>query len=63
MMKDTRGVVARGMQQGKSLDQLKREKVLEAWSNWSGEWITSDLYLETLYNDLSRGAEISAHRP
>jgi len=63
MMKDTRGAVARGVQQGKSLDQLKREKVLEPWSNWSGEWITSDLYLETLYNDLFRGAETFAHRP
>jgi cyclase len=63
MMKDTRGAVARGVQQGKSLDQLKRERVLEPWSNWSGEWITSDLYLETLYNDLFRGAETFAHRP
>jgi glyoxylase-like metal-dependent hydrolase (beta-lactamase superfamily II) len=63
MMKDTRGAVARGVQQGKSLDQLKREKVLEPWSNWSGEWISSDLYLETLYNDLFRGAETFAHRP
>jgi glyoxylase-like metal-dependent hydrolase (beta-lactamase superfamily II) len=53
MMKDTRGIVEREVQQGKSLDQLKREKVLDSWKSWSGTWITSDVYLETLYDDVT----------
>lgn len=53
MLKETRAVVATGIQQGKTLDQLKQEKVLEPWKKWSGEFITSDTFIETLYNDLT----------
>jgi cyclase len=52
MLIDTRAVVEKGMQAGKSLDQLKQEKVLEPWKKWNGDFITSDTFLETLYNDL-----------
>jgi cyclase len=52
MLKETRAVVDRGVKQGKTLDQLKQEKILDAWKDWSGEWITTDIYLETLYNDI-----------
>ena len=53
MLKDTLAVVEQGVNQGKDLDQLKREKVLEPWKNWSNEFISSDVFLETLYNDLT----------
>jgi glyoxylase-like metal-dependent hydrolase (beta-lactamase superfamily II) len=53
MLKETRAVVATGIQQGKTLDQLKQENVLEPWKKWSGEFITSDTFIETLYNDLT----------
>jgi cyclase len=53
MLKDTRAAVERGFKQGKTLDQLKEEKVLEPWKDWSGPFITSDIYLETLYNDIT----------
>lgn len=46
MLKETRAVVATGIQQGKTLDQ-------EPWKKWSGEFITSDTFIETLYNDLT----------
>lgn len=52
MLKETRAVVDQGVKQGKTLDQLKHEKILDPWKDWSGEWITSDVYLETLYNDI-----------
>jgi cyclase len=52
MLKETRAVVDQGVKQGKTLDQLKHEKILDPWKDWSGEWITSDIYLETLYNDI-----------
>ena len=53
MLVDTRAVVEQGVKQGKSLDQLKREKVLEPWKKWSGDFVTSDIFIETLYNDLT----------
>jgi len=61
MLKDTRAAVERGCKQGKTLDQLKEEKVLEPWKNWSGP-ITSDIYLETLYNDIT-GKSASLVKP
>lgn len=53
MLKETRGVVEKATKAGKSLDQMKREKILEAWKKWSGEFISSDAFIETLYNDLT----------
>ncbi len=53
MLKDTRAVVEKGVQQRKTLDQLKQEKVLEPWKKWSGDFISSDAFIETLYNDLA----------
>ena len=50
MMKQTRAVVEQGCKQGKSLERLKSEKVLEPWKDWAGPFITSDVYLETPYN-------------
>jgi glyoxylase-like metal-dependent hydrolase (beta-lactamase superfamily II) len=53
MLIDTRAVVEKGVHQGKTLDQLKQEKVLEPWKKWSGDFISSDAFIETLYNDLT----------
>lgn len=53
MLKETRAAVEKGMQQGKTLDQLKQEKVLEPWKKWSGEFISADAFIETIFNDLN----------
>ncbi len=53
MLKETRAAVEKGVTAGKTLDQLKQEKVLEAWKKWSGDFINSDAFVETLYNDLA----------
>lgn len=53
MIKETRGVVEKATQAGKTLDQMKREKVLGLWEKWSGDFISSDAFIETLYNDLT----------
>lgn len=52
MIKETRGVVEDAVKAGKALDQMKREKVLEPWEEWSGDFISTDAFIETLYNDL-----------
>ena len=56
MMNETLAVVEQGVKQGRTLEQLKEEKVLEPWKSWSWE-MTSDVYLETLYNDLTGKSE------
>lgn len=53
MLKQTRAAVEAGVKQGKTLDQLQQEKVLEKWSKWSGKFISADTFTETLYNDLT----------
>jgi len=53
MLVDTSAVVEKGVQEGKTLDQLKQEKVLEPWKKWSGDFVSSDVFIETLYNDLT----------
>ena len=53
MLRDTRAVVEKALNQGKTLEQMKREKILEPWEKWSGEPVSSDAFIETLYNDLT----------
>lgn len=53
MMKETRDKVAAGIKQGKTLDQLKQEKVLAGHEKWSGDFISTDKWIDTLYRDLT----------
>jgi len=53
MLKDSRAAVEAGIKEGKSLDQLKQANVLAPWQKWSGDFITSEQWLATLYNDLT----------
>jgi glyoxylase-like metal-dependent hydrolase (beta-lactamase superfamily II) len=53
MLKATRDVIAKALQEGKSLDQMKQAKLLDPWKKYSGEFISEDAFLETLYNSLS----------
>jgi glyoxylase-like metal-dependent hydrolase (beta-lactamase superfamily II) len=55
MLKDTLGVVQDAMKQGKTLDQMKQEKILAKWAEFDGpdKFIHADAWIETIYNDLS----------
>jgi hypothetical protein len=53
MLKETRAVVEKGIKAGKTLDQLKQENVLAPWQKWNGDFITTEQWLITLYNDLT----------
>jgi cyclase len=53
MLRETLAKVQAGIQQGKSLDQLKQEKVLAGYEKWNGDFISSDKWVETLYHDLT----------
>jgi glyoxylase-like metal-dependent hydrolase (beta-lactamase superfamily II) len=52
VVKATTAVVQAGINQGKSLDQLKQEKVLAQWDYLDSPPIKTDVYLERLYKSL-----------
>ncbi len=55
MLKDTLAVVQGAMKQGKTLEQMKQEKILAKWDEYgSGDkFVKTDAWIETIYNDLS----------
>jgi len=53
MLKETREAVQNALKQGKTLDQMKQAKILDPWKKYSGDFISEDAYLETLYNSLT----------
>jgi cyclase len=60
MLKDTSAVVAKALKAGKNLEQMKQDQLLAPWSKkYSGDFISTDTFLETLYNSLSQ----SGHTP
>ena len=52
VVKATTAVVQAGINQRKSLDQLKQEKVLAQWDYLDSPPIRTDVYLERLYKSL-----------
>lgn len=53
MLKETSAVVQKAIDQHKTVEQMKQEKILEPWKKWSGDFIDSDKFIETLYNSLT----------
>jgi cyclase len=53
MLKDTRAVVQNALNQNQTLDQMKQAKILAPWKKYSGEFVSQDIFLETLYNSLT----------
>jgi glyoxylase-like metal-dependent hydrolase (beta-lactamase superfamily II) len=60
MLKETSAAVSKALKAGKTLEQMKAEHVLAAWSaKYSGDFVSTDTFTETLYNSLSQ----SGHTP
>jgi glyoxylase-like metal-dependent hydrolase (beta-lactamase superfamily II) len=53
MLKETSAAVQKALDDHKTLDQMKQEKILEPWKKWSGGSLDSDKFIETLYNSLT----------
>jgi cyclase len=53
LMKDTMGVVQNAMARGETLSQIKSEKVLDPWQRYSGTFVSTDAWIETIYHSLS----------
>jgi cyclase len=53
MLRDCRARVEKGIEQGKTLEQLKQEKVLAGYESYSKR-VTSDRFIEVLYGEITR---------
>jgi glyoxylase-like metal-dependent hydrolase (beta-lactamase superfamily II) len=53
MLRDTRAAVQDGLEKKMTLAQMKEKKVLDPWKKYSGEFISEDAFLETLYSSLT----------
>jgi cyclase len=53
MLKETSAAVQKAIDEHKTVEQMKQEKILDPWKKWSGEFIDSDKFIETLYNSLT----------
>ena len=54
MLKGTWNAVDAGRKAGKTVDQLKSEKVLEAWESWGKGFIKTDKWIELLYSETAK---------
>jgi cyclase len=53
MLKETSDVVQKAIDSHKTLEQMKQEKILASWQKWSNDFLSSDAFIETLYNSLT----------
>lgn len=53
MLRETTDLVEKGLRQGKSGDQLKKEKVLQAYdAKWGGGFVKTDNWIDTIVNSV-----------
>src|SRR5213594_343241 len=53
MLKETSAVVQKALNDHKTLEQMKQEKILAPWEKFSGQFVNADAFIETLYNSLT----------
>lgn len=53
MLRETTAVVEKAIAEKKTLEQMKQQKLLEPWKKYSGDFVSTDAFLETLYNSLT----------
>jgi glyoxylase-like metal-dependent hydrolase (beta-lactamase superfamily II) len=53
MLKDTRAAVEGALKKKMTLAQMKEGKILDPWKKYSGEFVSEDAFLETVYNSLT----------
>jgi cyclase len=54
MLRGTSGAVEKAMKAGRTLDQMKADKILAQWDDWGKDWfVNSDGFTEMIYRDLS----------
>ena len=52
MLVETTAIVRQRMSEGKTVEQIKAEKLPEKWASWGTGFINTERWLETIYNSL-----------
>jgi glyoxylase-like metal-dependent hydrolase (beta-lactamase superfamily II) len=52
MLHETTDAVQQALKQGKTLEEMKQQKILAPWHKFAGGFINEDTQIETLYNSL-----------
>lgn len=53
MLKETSAVVQKAIDRHQTLEQMKQAKILAPWQQFSGSFVNTDAFIETLYNSLT----------
>jgi cyclase len=53
MLKETSAVVQEALNEHKTLERMKQEKILAPWAKWKNDFVNEDAFIETLYNSLT----------
>ncbi len=53
MLHETTDAVQKALDQGKTLEEMKQQRILAAWHEFAGGMINEDTHLETVYNSLT----------
>jgi len=53
MLKETSAVVQKAIDRHQTLEQMKQAKILAPWQQFSGSFVNTDAFIETLYNSLA----------
>jgi hypothetical protein len=53
MNQNRRDDVHKAIDRHQTLDQMKQTKILAPWQKFSGEFVNTDAFIETLYNSLT----------
>ena len=63
MLRGTRSAVAKSINRGATLDQMKTQKLLDHWKSYSSSIMSTEGFIEALYNDLTAGKVGNTTRP
>src|SRR6266700_3031707 len=53
MLRETSAAVQKAINDHKTLEQMKQQKILEHWAKWKGDFVNDDAFIETLFNSLT----------
>jgi len=53
MLKETSAIVQKAINDHKTLEQMKQEKILAPWVQWKNDFVNEDAFIETLHNSLT----------
>ncbi len=63
MLKDTRAAVEAEIKKGRSLDEIKKSAVLAKWSDLGKGFVKQDVWIDTLYDDITHSTRDAHYTP